>query len=763
MGSIPPRHFCDTAMVKDVIHLFRRFVGTLRFKLSFYAGLLVFLTVVVFTYHSVSIQQEHLVNAHVQGALKDSAVIKAAIWNGMMTKDRDVIRQIVKAIGEQEGFKEINIYDWRGILHYTSNGSPTAVLGEPLSERENPLLQNIDTNASVRYQFVDQGRLLNVVNPLVNTKSCSTADCHAHPASNAVLGALEVKLPLEGLRTQINHTAQETYIFAFLLFVLISTIIGLGVIFFVTRPLRRLEAKAMRIARGEYSPDVPRKGYDSIAALYRAFDKMSRQINERTREVEQSRKMYKELFEKVPCYISVVDDNYRIVRENEAFKLEFGDQIGKHCFEGRKGLDSKCENCQVEKTFADGLSHRSEEVWNPDSSDKKAYVIVHTSPILDEAGQVAEVMEMSLDVTRIVKLQLELAKREQEFQNLIANVPCYLTVVDRSFRIAFYNKIFAKDFGDCWGKSCFEAYKRRDSKCENCPVEKTFADGAAHTSEEVWHQNGHEVYIVTYTSPITDQSGEIVAVMEMCTNVTELKLLQNELAVLGETIAGMSHSVKNVLSGLEGGVYVVDSGLRSGSDDRVRLGWTMVKKNVEKVSDLVKDILYASKERQPEYQECDPAAILQDVYDLYEGKARAKGIDLVRNFESSMDIGLLDPKGVHSAVSNLVANAIQACNQATGKDRHHVIIGGRLENARLFIQVTDDGIGIPEHVRKNLFTKFYSTKGSKGTGLGLVVTRKIVEEHGGTIRVESAPGKGTTFFVEVPLKPVERNKALAAV
>ena len=140
------------------------------------------------------------------------------------------------------------------------------------------------------------------------------------------------------------------------------------------------------------------------------------------------------------------------------------------------------------------------------------------------------------------------------------------------------------------------------------------------------------------------------------------------------------------------------------------------------------------------------------MYDLYEGKARAKGIELIKDFEPSMDIGLLDPKGVHSAVSNLVSNAIQACNTATGRDRHHVTIGGRLENARLFIQVADDGIGIPEHVRQNLFTKFYSTKGSKGTGLGLVVTRKIVEEHGGTIKVESTPGKGTTFFIEVPLK-----------
>ncbi len=229
------------------------------------------------------------------------------------------------------------------------------------------------------------------------------------------------------------------------------------------------------------------------------------------------------------------------------------------------------------------------------------------------------------------------------------------------------------------------------------------------------------------------------------------------------TLSGSQPRPSSTCNGVEGGVYVVDSGLRSGRDDRVRFGWQMVKKNVEKVSDLVKDILYASKERQPEYQECDPATILQEVYDLYEGKARTKGIELIRDFEPSMDIGLLDPRGVHSAVSNLVSNAIQACNPATGRDHHHVTIGGRLENARLFIQVADDGIGIPEHVRQNLFTKFYSTKGSKGTGLGLVVTRKIIEEHGGTIKVESTSGKGTTFFIEVPLRPAEPNKALAAV
>ena len=298
------------------------------------------------------------------------------------------------------------------------------------------------------------------------------------------------------------------------------------------------------------------------------------------------------------------------------------------------------------------------------------------------------------------------------------NVPVYLTVIDRSFRIGFYNKMFARDFGESWGKHCFATYKGSDHKCEDCPVEKTFVDGASHSSEEVWAQNGNEVHVIVQTSPITDESGAIVAVMEMCTNVTELKSLQNELAVLGETIAGMSHTVKNILSGLEGGVYVVDSGLKAGKNDKVTMGWEMVKKNVEKVSDLVKDILYASKERKPEYQECDPARVLSEVFDLYVEKAAAKGVELIKDFEPQLDVGYLDPNGLHSVVSNLLSNAIAACAVSQQRDKYHVILSGLVEDGKVVIQVTDDGCGMPEDIKHNLFKRFFSTKGSKGTGWG---------------------------------------------
>ncbi len=727
------------------IHPIKRFFFSLRFKLSFYVGFVMFLTIVAFAYHSVSVQQENLVNARVQEALKNSDVIKAAIWNGMMTKDRAVIREIVKAVGEQEGFKEINIYDQKGTLHYTSVGP-----GNLPTRQENPLLANLGTDTSVRHKFSEDGHMLAVVNPLLNSKACSTAACHAHPESLAVLGALELKLPLEGLRSQILKNARRTYVFGFLLFLLVSTIIGLGVIFLVSRRMHRLEEKAGKIAAGNYPPVETVKGYDSIAMLSRAFDAMSGQISDRTRQLEESRAMYKELFEKVPCYISVIDRNYRIVQANQAFTNDFGDQVGRHCYTVRKGLDSKCANCQVEKTFMDGLSHRSEEVWTPGGGGKKTYVIIHSSPIFDEDGHVSEVMEMSIDVTGMVMLQLKLQRRETEYRNLIENIPCYLTVIDEAFNVVFYNNMFARDFGSSWGQKCYKVYKGRDSKCDNCPVERTFADGNNHSSEEVWLRNGQQVYLVTYTSPVLDEDGKIVAVMEMSPDVTEAKLLQNQLAALGETVAGMSHDVKNILSGLEGGVYMVDSGLKHENDARVHQGWGMVKRNVVKVSDLVKNILYVSKEREPEYEDCDPGGILTEVYKLYDEKARRNGIELIKDFDSNMGSCLLNSKGIHSAVSNLVSNAIEACRAAPEAKAYHVTLSGRIENQSILIRVIDNGPGISEEVKHSLFKKFFSTKGSKGTGLGLVVTRKIINEHKGTVSVESEAGKGAIFTISIP-------------
>ncbi|MCA1960549.1 MAG: PAS domain-containing sensor histidine kinase, partial [Desulfomonile sp.] len=368
-------------------------------------------------------------------------------------------------------------------------------------------------------------------------------------------------------------------------------------------------------------------------------------------------------------------------------------------------------------------------------------------------------LEMSIDVTRLKQLQMELERKKEDYKYLFGNVPCYLTVVNEDYRVVQANQLFKADFGDRIGENCFRVYKKLDCKCENCPVEKTFADGQSHQSEEVWKRNGQPTYVLVHTAPVRDEKGKITGVIEMSTNITEIKRLQGELTVLGETIAGMSHTIKNILAGLQGGVYVVDSGLQRGRQDRVAQGWDMVKKNVEKVSDLVSGILYASKEREPDRVACNPGEVLAEVCDLYENRACAEHIEIKREFDREMRPGLLDPAGIHSALANLVANAVEALRTVSRRDRR-ITVSANEHDGKLVMYVEDNGPGIPEEIKEKLFDKFYSTKGSRGTGLGLVITRKVVEEHGGTIAVDSEPGQGTRFTIEIPFEPTREGDGL---
>ncbi len=732
-------------MFGNIISYLKGFTRSLSFKLSFYVGLAVFLAIIAFAYRSISVQERQLIGKIIEESSRDSEVIKAAIWNGMMTKDREVIKQIVNTIGANEGFKDINIYDHAGKLHYSSRNVDDGTV----SAHANPLLTNLANETSVRHRFSDTGKSLYVLNPLLNETGCSTLQCH--DKAQMVLGALEVKVPLDRIKSEIYENTKQTIIFGFLLFILVSSVSGLAVIFFIIPSIKKLQDKAAKMAKGEYAPELNMQGSDEMSQLLRAFEEMSQEINQRTTELDASRKLYKSLFEEVPCYLTVIDRDYKIVNANNAFKEEFGHTLGKHCFEGYKGLSAKCLSCPVEKTFLHRASHQSEEIWT--RNGKQIHVIVKTSPILGEDGSVAEVLEMSVDVTRLKELQFELQKKQSEYKYLFEHVPCYLTVVDPDFNIIQTNESFDQDFGSSENKKCYQIYKGLDSPCDDCPVVKTFQDGKSHSSEEIWRRSGQETCVIVNTAPVTDSSGKISAVMEMSTNVTELKRLQSELVILGETIAGMSHTIKNIVAGLQGGVYVVDSGLERGKDDRIRSGWTMVKSNVEKISELVKGILYASKEREPEYKHTDPGILLSEVCDLYRQKAADQKTSLLRSFKPVMGLCRLDPAGVHSAVANLISNALEACHEENGRE-HVVTVAARIESGRLIINVSDDGRGMPKEVKSQLFNKFYSTKGNRGTGLGLVVTRKVIEEHGGTIRVESEPGEGTTFIMEIPVGEV---------
>ncbi len=230
-------------------------------------------------------------------------------------------------------------------------------------------------------------------------------------------------------------------------------------------------------------------------------------------------------------------------------------------------------------------------------------------------------------------------------------------------------------------------------------------------------------------------------------------MVQSErLAAIGQTIAGLSHHIKNILQGIRGGSYLIQEGLNNNEPDVVKKGWSIVEKNQERISSLVMDMLTFSKEREPEAEPADLNQVTADVVELMQVRADEAGVELEWNPAPDMPKMTFDPEGLHRAILNVVTNAIDACQ---GRPDACVKVGTRFhpDSMRLQVVVQDNGLGIDHENLQKIFTVFESGKGTRGTGLGLPVSQKILQEHGGDIYVESRPGEGSCFTLELPAMP----------
>ncbi len=226
------------------------------------------------------------------------------------------------------------------------------------------------------------------------------------------------------------------------------------------------------------------------------------------------------------------------------------------------------------------------------------------------------------------------------------------------------------------------------------------------------------------------------------------------LAAIGQTVATLAHAIKNIIGGLKGGMYVLEKGMELNNEKYKGQGWEMLKSNVGKIGNLALDLLNYAKDREPEYRVCDPNEPLEEVFHLMEPRCRQRGVSLDMEPGTDLHPILLDPEGIHCCLLNLAMNALDACTEfeASGTGAKILLRSRNVDGWGVEYQVADTGCGMDEEVRSKIFKNFFSTKGSKGTGLGLMITQKIVKEHGGFIDLETEKGKGSTFVIRLPDK-----------
>lgn len=222
---------------------------------------------------------------------------------------------------------------------------------------------------------------------------------------------------------------------------------------------------------------------------------------------------------------------------------------------------------------------------------------------------------------------------------------------------------------------------------------------------------------------------------------------QARLAAVGETVASLSHSIRNILQAMRGGAEVVELGLRKKDLQLVSSGWDILARNLDRIYQLTMNMLAFSKQRQPEFEMVHLPGLLREIVELMQPQCDRRNVALITDIDADMPAIPADPGGLHQALINLMTNALDAVEQDTGAITLRCTHDQRSE--KVLISITDNGPGIDPETQANLFKPFYSTKGLRGTGLGLAVTRKIIHEHGGAVELDSAPGQGSTFTVSI--------------
>lgn len=458
------------------------------------------------------------------------------------------------------------------------------------------------------------------------------------------------------------------------------------------------------------------------------------------------------VFNELPCFLSIHSADLKILTANQPFVERFGNLAGQSSrtiYTNFSGQGS----CPAYAAIATKSAGRGTATLRSKEGEEIPAVI-YTAPITSSQNKVTLVLEVAVDVSEVNRLKSELVRSQKRYEHLFNRVPCYITVQDRDMRIVEANERFHRDFGFDRGDRCHQAYKDKSEVCDECPVRKTFEDGGSHQNETVvTARNGDTYNILVWTAPIFNDAGEVEHVLEVSTNITTVRQLQDQLTSLGMMLGSMSHGVKGLLAALDGGIYRVDSGLAKEDFGRIEKGWKVVKHRLGHMRKMVLDTLYYAKSRELACQPLTLGEFATDLADAVEAKAAEHGIAFTRDFSNLDHVFHADPDALAPALVNFLENGVDACLYDRSKSDHEVVFRTCVGNGVVHFEISDNGTGMDPETRENMFTLFFSSKGANGTGIGLFIAHQAIDRQGGSIEVDSTVGEGTRFHILIPSSP----------
>jgi histidine kinase len=579
-----------------------------------------------------------------------------------------------------------------------------------------------------------------------------------------MLGALDVVVTLNGTYRELQAYRQGIIKLAVFSFLGTATIISLFLLLSVNRPVRKLIAGTQLIGQGQYHHTVVMDRKDEIGLLAQTINQMSVEIGNKQAELTAQREEYQNLFERVPCYITVQDRDLRLIRYNREFAGRFEAKPGDYCYEVYKGRPDKCPSCPVERTFADGEPHVSEES-GVNRDGRVSHWLVHTSPIRDEHGQISAVVEMSLDISLLKRLEEQIRQSEEKYRLIFSNIPTPVMVLDgESLDILDCNDSAASAYGygkhELCGKSFVSLFEdeRDDFHAAQIRTSET-VNRARHLTKD-----GLAVFVNIRISPseYLGRQAYLVTTSDITKRLqAEQQLIQaSKMATLGEMATGIAHELNQPLTVIKAASnYLVRKIARREPipNEILRTMAEEIDGYVERASRVVNHLREFGRKAGVSKEEVDVNHALVRALDMFSQQLKLHGIEVKLDLQDPLPPILADANRLEQVFVNLLINARDAIEERTekaGKQEIPRII--RLQTISdenlVTIVVQDTGCGMPLGIRDKVFEPFFTTKQvGKGTGLGLSISYGIVQDYEGEIRFQSDPGEGTSFTLQFPI------------
>jgi len=740
-------------------------------KLIISVGLTVILSISAWAYFNINNIKTQIMKNVIASTDRLTNSIKLGTHYAMMLNSRDDITQIINNIATQPEIENIRIYNKEGQIKFTNQEEEIDKIVDikevacDICHKQDPPSARIGLQKRTRFFQSEKGhRLLGIVQPIGNEPGCAT-ECHFHPAHQTILGSLDVVVSLEQTDRQILKIKQGMIKFAFFTILITSVIIFFFSLRFVKKPISKLIEGTRKIAEGNYNEKIDvGKDYE-IGLLGTAIKKMGTQIGLDQAELKKQRNEYQSLFDTAPCMITVQDKEYRLLRWNRVFKDRFDPEPGSHCYSAYKGLEEKCFDCPVEKTFVDGKSHYG-EAEGMSKDGKKNYWMFITSPVTDAAGNVVAAMEMSIDITLRRRLKKELQRSEENYHAIFNNISNPVFVVDiQTFEILDCNIKALEVYGYSKKKLLKKLFSEFFIEEEKTGLIKKMKSGQEINKVKHLTQNRRSIYVDMWVSPskYSDKKVLLVTINDITKRLeTEQHLIHaGKMATLGEMSTGIAHELNQPLSVIKSASSFCMKKMRKNEKIEKEIFHKLISKidnNVDRAEKIIHHMRQFARKSEIKLVRINVNNVLQRTFEMFNQQLKIHGIDVVWDKNETLPEILADPDRLEQVFINLVINAKDAIEEKWEKegtrpgDNDRITIITRSFDDTVIIEIHDTGTGIQKEVADKLFEPFFTTKEvGKGTGVGLSISYGIIKECSGLIRIEKSEQGGAVFIISFPV------------